>query len=147
MAFPFSVCVGVGTWYVCGHRDRRPSRAPKSRAQPPSSGDCDQVLAQLPSKKGSRGRFTGSSTCCTEDAQLAPSEPSLIKSADGRMAAEGDEFPGRPLDDQRQLQNLLDSDRPSHGRTWLQSCQRIPLSPHGGSCESAVQFASLVVFQ
>jgi hypothetical protein len=35
---------------------------PNSRAQPPRSGDCAQVLAQLPSKEGNRGRFTGSST-------------------------------------------------------------------------------------
>ena len=36
---------------------------PKSRAQPPSSGDCAQVLAQLPRRDGSRGRLSGSSAC------------------------------------------------------------------------------------
>jgi hypothetical protein len=40
------------------------------------------------------------------------------KSADGRMAAEADEFPGRPLDNQKQIQNRLDTDRPFRGRTW-----------------------------
>jgi hypothetical protein len=35
---------------------------PNSRAQPPRSGDCGLVLAQFPSKRGNRGRFTGSST-------------------------------------------------------------------------------------
>jgi len=34
------------------------------------------------------------------------------------MATEAARFPGRPLDDQRQLQNRLDTNRPSHGRTW-----------------------------
>jgi hypothetical protein len=60
---------------------------------PPSSGDCAQVLAQLP--KGSRGRLSGSSTCQIEDAQLAPSDKPLIKkSADGRMATEAARLKG-----------------------------------------------------
>jgi hypothetical protein len=35
------------------------------------------------------------------------------------MAAEADEILIRPLDEQRQLQNRLDTNRPSHGRTWV----------------------------
>jgi hypothetical protein len=35
---------------------------PNSRAQPPKSGDCAKLLAQLPAKDGSQGRLSGSST-------------------------------------------------------------------------------------
>src|ERR1700693_2750236 len=35
------------------------------------------------------------------------------------MATGAARFSGRPLNDQRQLQNRLDTNRPSHGRTWL----------------------------
>jgi hypothetical protein len=35
------------------------------------------------------------------------------------MATEAARFLGRPLDNQRQLQNRLDTNRPSHGRTYL----------------------------
>jgi len=40
------------------------------------------------------------------------------KSADGRMAAEAEGLQRRPLDEQRQLQNRLDTNRPSHGGAW-----------------------------
>jgi hypothetical protein len=40
------------------------------------------------------------------------------KSADKRMAADADEFRGRPLDEKNQLQNRLDTNRPFHGRSW-----------------------------
>jgi hypothetical protein len=50
--------------------------------------------------------------------QLTASEYRSTKSADGRMAAEADELHRRPLDVQGQLQNRLDTSRPSHRTTW-----------------------------
>jgi hypothetical protein len=38
------------------------------------------------------------------------------------MAAEAEGLQIRPLDKQRQLQNRLDTNRPSHGGTWLMVC-------------------------
>jgi len=60
-----------------------------SRVSTAELGDCDQVLGQLPFAKGEE-----EDACQTaaptenENTQLAPSEESLYKSADGRVATE-----------------------------------------------------------
>jgi hypothetical protein len=52
-----------------------------------------------------------------KDAQLAPSEKqSLTKSADGRMATEAARLKQKTSD--KKKKNQLDTNRPSHGRTW-----------------------------
>jgi len=57
------------------------------RRSRPSSGDFAQVLAQL-SEMRAKVDSQVAAPAEIEDAQLAPSENSLTKSADGRMATE-----------------------------------------------------------
>ena len=91
---------------------------PKSRTQPPSSGDCAQVLVQLPSKE--MGAEADSQVAAPAEMRTPNWHRATIaqpKSADGRMATEaarlkGEKAPGR------KKQNHLDTNRPSHGGTW-----------------------------
>src|SRR5690348_14819431 len=73
---------------------------PDSRAQPPSPGDCDEVLGPDSRRKGgTRGRFTGSSTTETRTPTRHRAKIRSTKSADGRMATEAARFQGRLLDE------------------------------------------------
>jgi hypothetical protein len=65
-----------------------------------------------------------------KDAQLAPSEPSLIKECRWKDGGKGGRAPYKTT--RRKLQNLLDSDRPSHGRTYTTNRAKIQLTDlHG----------------
>src|ERR1700722_9556918 len=80
-----------------------------------SSGDCAQVLAQLPST----GAEVDYQVAAPAEMRTPNWHRAIIaqpKSADGRMATEaawlkGEKAPGR------KKQNQLDTNRPSHGRT------------------------------
>jgi hypothetical protein len=64
-----------------------------------------------------------------KDAQLAPSEKqSLTKSADGRMATEAARLKQKTSD--KKKKNQLDTNRPSHGRTWPIISRRVNFHAH-----------------
>ncbi len=90
----------------------------KRQSLKPSSGDCVNRLARVPLETSrTRGRQTDGSTGCNENAQHAPSETN--RSLRVRMEA----WRQRPLGGRKTLSNekqwnLLDSDRPSHGRRF-----------------------------
>jgi hypothetical protein len=90
----------------------------KSRAQPPSSGECVQVPTQLPQwESGSIHRLQHLSEL--RAAQLAPSEKSLTKECGWKDGDRGGPAQRRKKAPGREKQNHLDSNRPSHGgTTW-----------------------------
>ena len=109
----------------------------------PSSGDCVNGLAQLPSRDGKRGRKSCGSTGCNENTQLAPSEINRSpKSADGRVATA---FVGaqskngeRNETSERRLPFLPDgmvTDRSSPSRVRY-AAQNAPLTAPGRSAHS-----------
>src|ERR1019366_7262793 len=66
-------------------------------------------------ERWTKGRKSGGSTGCNENTQLAPSEQNRSsKSADGRVATVATRRE-KPCPTKKK-KNLLDSDRPSHGR-------------------------------
>src|SRR5580700_879506 len=69
------------------------------RAEPPSSGDCGQVLAQLPyAGREAKVDSQAAAPAETRTPNWHRANHRSSKSADGRMAAEAEGLPIRPLD-------------------------------------------------
>src|SRR6266436_9039379 len=103
---------------------------PDSRAQPPRSGDCAQVLAQFPSEGGTEVDYQGaapteSSTPTMHRAKIAQQrvrmEGRRQERLGSRAGTHSEEEKNKNILTRRKekkQKNTLDSYRPSHGRTW-----------------------------
>src|SRR6266403_5689506 len=100
---------------------------PDSRAQPPRSGDCAQVLAQFPSEGGTEVDYqvaapTESSTPTMHRAKIAQQRVRMEGWRQERLGSragthrEEEKKTSLQEEKEKKQKNTLDSYRPSHGR-------------------------------
>jgi hypothetical protein len=128
-----------GSKFICGKLEIQEERKraykkeersyPNSRAQPPKSGDCAQVLAQFPSKGGTEvdnqvAAPTESSTPTMHRAKIAQQRVRMEgwrqERLGSRAGAHRKEEKNKNIltgKKEKKQKNTLDSYRPSHGRT------------------------------